>query len=67
MPFGTVSDTAGLFFIGYSASPDNLNFMLDSMVGKGGDKYSDDIMRLSDCVASTYWYFPGLDELKKPA
>ena len=67
MPYGTHSDKAGLFFIGYAASPENLNFMLDRMVGKGSDKFSDDIMRLSDCVASTYFYFPGADELKKMA
>ena len=67
MPFGTVSGKAGLFFIAYAASPDNLNYMLDRMVGKDKDGHSDDIMRMSECVASTYWYFPGAAELKKLA
>ena len=65
MPFGNVSGEAGLFFIGYSASPENLNFMLDRMVGAEGDGVSDDIMRLSKNVKGTYWYFPGAAELKK--
>lgn len=67
MPFGTLKGGAGLFFIGYSASPDNLNFMLDMMVGAGGDPHSDDIMKLSKNVKGTYWYFPGEAELKKLA
>lgn len=65
MPFGTLSGGAGLFFIGYSASPQNLDFMLDRMVGAGGDGHSDDIMRLTRNVKGTYWYFPGEAELKK--
>jgi len=66
MPFGTVSGDSGLFFIGYSASPDNLNFMLDNMVGAGTDgPHCDDIMRLSRNVKGTYWYFPGAEELSK--
>lgn len=67
MPFGTLSEKAGLFFIGYAASPENLNYMLDRMVGKDKDGLSDDVMRLSECVSSTYWYFPGAAELKKLA
>ena len=67
MPYGNVHNEAGLFFIGYSASPENLDFMLDRMVGAGSDSYSDDIMRLTECVKGTYWYFPGKDELKKLA
>lgn len=65
MPYGNLHDKAGLFFIGYAASPDNLNFMLDRMVGLDKDGQSDDIMRLTECIASTYWYFPGEAELKK--
>ncbi|KAK7469770.1 hypothetical protein BaRGS_00036197 [Batillaria attramentaria] len=65
MPFGTLSGDAGLFFIGYAASPRNHEFMLDRMVGAGGDGHSDDIMRLSKNVKGTYWYFPGVAELKK--
>lgn len=67
MPFGTVTGGAGLFFIGYCASPDNLNFMIDRMVGAGGDGHSDDIMRLTKNVKGTYWYFPGVGELSKLA
>ncbi|XP_052772941.1 dye-decolorizing peroxidase YfeX-like [Mya arenaria] len=66
MPFGTLKDGAGLFFIGYSASPDNLNFMLDNMVGAGRDgPHCDDIMRLTKNTKGTYWYFPGAEELAK--
>ncbi|XP_076468356.1 dye-decolorizing peroxidase YfeX-like isoform X2 [Babylonia areolata] len=65
MPFGTLSGEAGLFFIGYAASPYNHEFMLDRMVGAGGDGHSDDIMRFSKNVKGTYWYFPGTAELKK--
>ena len=65
MPFGSLAGEAGLFFIAYAASPRNLDFMLDRMVGAGGDGHSDDIMRLSKNVKGTYWYFPGVAELKK--
>ncbi|KAK3791326.1 hypothetical protein RRG08_012512 [Elysia crispata] len=67
MPFGTVSGEAGLFFIGYAADPYNFEFMLDRMVGAGGDSHNDDIMRLSKNVKGTYWYFPGAQELAKLA
>ncbi|XP_070210175.1 dye-decolorizing peroxidase YfeX-like isoform X2 [Littorina saxatilis] len=65
MPFGTLGGDAGLFFIGYAASPRNHEFMLDRMVGAGGDGHSDDIMRLTKNVKGTYWYFPGMAELKQ--
>lgn len=64
-PYGNLNSKAGLFFIGYAASPENFNYMLDRMVGEGKeDQHSDDIMRITTCEASTYWYFPGQDELK---
>ena len=62
-PFGTVSGGAGLFFIGYTASPENLNYMLDRMVGACDDGLCDHIMKLSKCVKSTYWYMPGKKEI----
>lgn len=65
MPFGNIHDKAGLFFIAYAASPDNFNYMLDRMVGADKDGHSDDIMRLSECVASNFWYFPGAAELHR--
>lgn len=65
MPFGNLSGECGLFFIGYAASPANFEFMLDRMVGAGGDPHCDDVMRLSTNVKGTYWYFPGAAELKK--
>ncbi|ESO98284.1 hypothetical protein LOTGIDRAFT_114599, partial [Lottia gigantea] len=65
MPFGSLSGEKGLFFIGYAASPQNFEYMLDRMVGSGGDGQNDDIMRLSQNVKGTYWYFPGASELKK--
>ena len=67
MPYGNLHDKAGLFFIGYAASPENHEYMLDRMVGAGGDGHSDDVMRVTECVAGTYWYFPGVNELKKLA
>ena len=67
MPYGSLSGDAGLFFIGYSASPQNLEFMLSNMVGAGVDGHSDDVMRLTKCVKGTYFYFPGANELKKLA
>ncbi len=67
MPYGNHCDKAGLFFIGYSASPKNLDYMLDRMVGAGGDSQCDDIMRLTKCIKGTYWYFPGKDEMRKLA
>lgn len=66
-PYGTVCGESGLFFIGYAASPDNLNYMLDRMVGADKDGQSDDIMRLTKCVSGTYWYFPSQQDLKKLA
>ena len=67
MPFGTLKTGAGLFFIGYSASPDNLNFQLDNMVGAAGDPFADDIMRMTENIKGTYWYFPGVQEMAKLA
>jgi len=64
-PYGTNSGEAGLFFIGYAESPVNFEYMLDRMVGAGGDGHSDDIMRLTKCVKGTYWYFPSLPEVEK--
>lgn len=65
MPFGSISGDAGLFFIGYAKDPYNFEFMLDRMVGAGGDGHSDDVMRLSKNVKGTYWYFPGEKELAR--
>lgn len=65
MVFGTHAGEAGLFFIGYAASPRNFEFMLDRMVGAGEDSHCDDIMRIARNVKGTYWYFPGTAELKK--
>ena len=65
MPYGNLHDKAGLFFIAYAASPENFDYMLDRMVGADMDGHSDDIMRLTECVASTYWYFPSVADLKK--
>ena len=65
MPYGNLHDKAGLFFIGYSASPENLEYMLKRMVGEGAPKEADDILRMTTCVAGTYWYFPGQAEMKK--
>lgn len=67
MPYGNLHDKAGLFFIAYAASPENFNYMLDRMVGRDKDGLSDDVMRFTECVASTYWYFPGAAELRKLA
>lgn len=63
MPFGTVHGDAGLFFIAYAESPANFEYMLDRMVGAGGDTLCDDIMRITTNVKGTYWYFPGKEEL----
>lgn len=65
MPFGSLHGNCGLFFIGYAASPENFEYMLSRMVGAGDDAHSDDIMRLTECVSGTYWYFPGVAQLKK--
>lgn len=65
MPYGTLSGQSGLFFIGYAASPLNFEYMLDRMVGAGGDGVCDDILRLTESIKGTYWYFPGVAELKK--
>ena len=64
-PYGTVSGDSGLFFIGYAASPDNLNFMLDQMVGASGDGVCDHIMKLTKCKKSTFWYMPSQEELRR--
>jgi len=67
MPFGSLSGEKGLFFIGYAADPYNFEYMLNRMVGAGGDGHSDDIMRLSKNTKGTYWYFPGQTDLAKLA
>lgn len=48
----------------YAASPANLEYMLDRMVGSHSDGVCDDIMRLSACVTGNYWYFPSSKQLK---
>lgn len=64
MPFGTVKEEAGLFFIAYAASPENFNFLLDNMTGKGKDgDHKDEIMLMSKNVKGNFWYFPGVKEL----
>jgi Dyp-type peroxidase family len=63
-PYGTVTGESGLFFIGYAASPENFEYMLDRMVGSHGDGVCDDIMRFSSCVSGNYWYFPSNQQLK---
>ena len=67
MPYGNLHDKAGLFFIGYAAAPENFEYMLSNMVGGGIDQHHDDVMRLTECIKGTYWYFPGVEELKKLA
>jgi len=67
MPFGTMGSEAGLFFIGYANDPHNFEYMLNRMVGAGGDGHCDDVMRLSKCTKGTYWYFPGEGDLAKMA
>lgn len=64
-PYGSLSGESGLFFIAFSESPENFEYMLDRMVGKDADGHSDDIMRITQCVKSTYFYFPGVAELNK--
>lgn len=63
-PFGTLSEESGLFFIGYSSTVEALDYMLNRMVGASEDGLSDDLMRITRCVKSTYWYFPGEKELE---
>ena len=67
MPFGSLSGDAGLFFIGYAASPKNFNYMLDRMVGADVDGIADGVMMMTKCVSGTYWYFPSKNDLKKLA
>lgn len=64
LPYGSVTGEAGLFVIAYAASPDNFNFMLNRMVGKTREE-NDDIMLMSRNVKGAFWYFPGVDELKR--
>ncbi|KAA3670816.1 uncharacterized protein DEA37_0011405, partial [Paragonimus westermani] len=64
-PWGTVSGDSGLFFIGYSATPVALDFMLDRMTGLSEDKKADDLMRLTQCVTGNYWFFPSKPDLDK--
>ena len=66
-PYGTVCGESGLFFIGYAASPANLEYMLDRMTGSDKDGLCDDVMRLTECVAGNYWYFPSEEQLTKMA
>jgi putative iron-dependent peroxidase len=63
-PYGSVMGESGLFFIGYAASPDNFEYMLDRMVGSHDDGVCDDIMQFSSCVSGNYWYFPSTQQLK---
>ncbi len=63
-PYGNVCGESGLFFIGYAASPINFEYMLDRMTGSDKDGLCDDVMRLTECVAGSYWYFPSQKKLK---
>ena len=56
---------SGLFFIAFAANVNNFDIMLDHMVGKTLDGISDCLMKISQCIQSTYWYFPSVEELKQ--
>ncbi|KRY73626.1 Sodium-dependent phosphate transport protein 2A, partial [Trichinella pseudospiralis] len=60
LPYGTISDEAGLFFIAFANSTINFDYMLDRLVGNKGDGLFDHLMLFSRCVSSNYWYFPTL-------
>ncbi len=45
-----------LILSSYTASPENLNYMLDRMVGRRDDKHCDDVMRISTNTKGTYWW-----------
>ncbi len=47
MPWGTVGGNSGLYFCAFSASLDAFDYMLNRMIGLGGDGMGDDIMKIS--------------------
>ncbi|KRZ80166.1 Sodium-dependent phosphate transport protein 2A, partial [Trichinella papuae] len=65
MPYGTISDEAGLFFIAFANSTINFDYMLDRLVGNKGDGLFDHLMLFSRCVSSNYWYFPMTKKLRR--
>ncbi|KRX62003.1 Sodium-dependent phosphate transport protein 2A, partial [Trichinella sp. T9] len=64
LPYGTISDEAGLFFIAFANSTINFDYMLDRLVGNKGDNLFDHLMLFSRCVSSNYWYFPMIKKLR---
>ncbi|OUC48909.1 sodium-dependent inorganic phosphate transporter [Trichinella nativa] len=64
LPYGTISDEAGLFFIAFANSTINFDYMLDRLVGNKGDGLFDHLMLFSRCVSSNYWYFPMIKKLR---
>ncbi|GFR99216.1 Dyp-type peroxidase YfeX-like protein [Elysia marginata] len=66
MSYGTLSERAGVFIMGFSKDPCVFDWMLDRMVGADcEDNEHDDVMRLSKNVKGTYWYFPGIKEIEQ--
>ncbi|KRZ17572.1 Sodium-dependent phosphate transport protein 2A, partial [Trichinella zimbabwensis] len=65
LPYGTISDEAGLFFIAFANSTINFDYMLDRLVGNKGDGLFDHLMLFSRCVSSNYWYFPMTKKLRR--
>jgi len=67
MPFGSVGDgVAGTYFIGYAATPDVIEEMLENMfIGKPEGNY-DRILDFSTAITGTLFYIPTADFLDDP-
>jgi len=66
-PYGTLSDKSGLFFLAFAHRPANIDFQMDRMVGhdEDGKGAGDELFRFTSCEKTSYFYFPGEEELQQ--
>jgi len=64
-PFGHLCSEAGIIYMAFANDPNNFEFLLDRMVGASCDGGHDDIMKITCNTKGSYWYFPGLCELRQ--
>lgn len=62
--FGTVTEQ-GIFFVGFSASLDRFDLMLERMYGLADDGIRDRLTDFTRAVSGSYWFVPSTDHLNQ--
>ncbi len=63
-PFGTVGEH-GLYFLAFACDLRRFQVQLERMYGVHGDGVHDRLVEFSKAVTGSYWYAPGVKELKE--